>query len=101
MADTPQPATEEKKLHYAVMGIHGTDYKLIARVRMFVGKKAIDEDLPLPKIITVEEQLHELITKRIAEIKKKVTPKASKLTVEDGQQVINKKFDIPENAEAA
>lgn len=84
--------------NYDVLGIHDGE---VARVRMFIGDQAIDEDLSLPRIITVEEQLEEAVNKRIAELQNNVSPEKSNLVVGDGDQVVNEEFFMPDDVEAA
>ena len=66
------PAIERLSRHYAILGEHGSEVQTVegsvARVRMFVRDRVIDEDFPLPAPITVEQQLHEMIMARIAEL---------------------------------
>lgn len=50
---------------YAVLGDHGS----VARVRLFLDDgNVVDENFPMPTVITVEDQLAELAKKRIEEI---------------------------------
>lgn len=66
------PAIDRTNRKYAVLGIHGPDVPTVegnqVRVRMFIHGEAIDEDFPLPKPITVEEQLDAMIRDRVAEL---------------------------------
>ena len=82
---------EEKK--YEILGVHELDSgEQVARIRMFVDGKAVDEDLVFPRVITIEEQIESAAKKRIAEFSRGVTAEDSNLTVGDGDQVINTEY---------
>ena len=92
----------EAKKNYAVLGIHDTGDGLVARVRMYVGNEAIDEDLILPRVITIEEQLEAAADARVQELLKGVSSADSELTKDDGDVVVNTgKFTLPEDVIAA
>lgn len=62
------PAIDRSNRKFQVLGMHGD----IARVRMFIeGEEAVDEDFPIPRVISVEEQLEAAIMKRVAELEDK------------------------------
>jgi len=67
------PTIDRANRKYQILGIHGGDVRTVsenvARVRMYIGGEEIDEDFPLPREITVEEQLDEAIQTRIAHLK--------------------------------
>lgn len=85
---------------YVVIGVHAgkdaspdgvytpgvPDNKIVARVRMNVDGRLIDEDLVMPRIITIEEQIDEVAKKRIAELKSDVKPADSILVEGEGNQ---------------
>jgi hypothetical protein len=58
---------------YAILGIHDKDVLSVegevVRVRMFVGDQVIDEDFPLPTVLTMEELLDIEVQKRLSELK--------------------------------
>lgn len=96
--------TNQPTRNFVVLGIHepgvsGTDGQ-VARVRMFIGDKAIDEDLVLPRLITVEEQLEAAANARIAELQTAVSGVESEIVANDGQPVINSEFIPPEGITA-
>lgn len=84
---------------FAILGIHDESVEgvtvPVARVRMFVGDQAIDEDITLPHLITVEEQLDAAVNTRIAELQQQVAPADSQVVQGDGNQVVNDQFTIP------
>lgn len=99
--DNPATYTSVQQPDGSFQQVMASPATKVARVRMFVGDQAIDEDLVLPHIITIEEQLDTTVDARIAELQKGVTPTASSLVVNDGQQVVNDEFTIPTGLIAA
>lgn len=71
---------------YAVLGFHGPEVKTVegsvARIRMFVDGKMVDEDFTLPRLITVEEQIDTAVKYRIAEIREQGTDPALSSVIE-------------------
>lgn len=79
-----EPAEDPKEQYgYSLIGIHHgagnqpreaqpvpgvPDGTSVARVRMFINGEAVDEDIILPQIITVEQQIDEAVHKRITEL---------------------------------
>lgn len=61
------PAIDRSNRKFQVLGMH----KDVARVRMFIEGEAVDEDFPIPRVISVEEQLEAAIMKRVAELEDK------------------------------
>ena len=68
------PATARTNRTHQVLGIHRIvepdgRAKDMARVRLYVGDEHVDEDFPLPQVITVEQQLNDAVRARINELK--------------------------------
>lgn len=85
---------------YAVLGYHNgpgvaegnvvsgvPSGKSVVRTRFFLDGKVIDEDLIMPRLITIEEQVETAAANRLEELKVGVRPDVSALVEGGGNQV--------------
>lgn len=66
------PQIDRASRKYQILGIHDSEVHTVegnvARIRMYIGDDYVDEDFPLPQVISVEQQLDSAINARITEL---------------------------------